>query len=138
MAIRIFQILFVLTFSAPLSSFAGDKYGPFYVDTGSHTCTSIGQEKKVGQIFKAGNDRYFIKETVKYTEKSRFGGGDCRIMSVEEKNISAKLSTGQTVMMPVPVSYTVRAFADCTNNPAKLGSRIATECQFSAETQEFE
>ena len=126
-------VLLVLNINTAMA----ETFGPYNVDTGSHTCTSLGQERKVGKVFSSGEDRYFVRSTVTYSTVSRFGGGDCRIMGVKEKDIYLKLETGQSVRVTVPIGYTVRAFADCTRNPAKLGSRIGTECQFTSQTEEY-
>jgi hypothetical protein len=113
------------------------------VDTGSHTCIRQGQEVKVYDVAEAPSDRFFVESTVRFSEKSRFGAGNCSLTndggkSVEKKTVTLKLANGQTVRADVPVKYYLRAFADCTNNLGKLGSRIGTECVFSGETDEFQ
>lgn len=48
------------------------------VDTGSHTCTSQGQDYKVYAVAEAPPDRFFVESTVKYTIHSQFGSdGNC-------------------------------------------------------------
>jgi hypothetical protein len=105
------------------------------VDTGSHTCTSIGQEKKVYDDAIAGEGRYFVDESL--TTVSQFGAGNCTYESdgagpsVEMKKFKFVDADGAVEMMDKPVRYRIRAFADCTNNPAKLTTQIGTECKFT-------
>jgi len=113
------------------------------VDTGSHTCTKIGQEVKKYETAEAPPDRFFVESTVQFREKSRFGAGNCSFTndggaSVEKKTVTLRLQNGQTVRADVPVKYHLRAFADCTNDPGRLASRIGTECIFSGETDRYE
>ena len=49
------------------------------VDTGSHTCTSIGQEKKVYKDVYVGDSRYFVDDNL--SEVSLFGAGGCEYNS---------------------------------------------------------
>lgn len=108
------------------------------VDTGTHTCTSIGQEKKVYKEIYAGDGRYFIDENL--SEVSRFGAGGCEYSpdggnSYEKKTFCVTDADGDRECQPRLVRVIVRAFADCTNNPAKLATKIATECRFSATSK---
>ncbi len=108
------------------------------VDTGSHTCTSIGQEKKVYKEIYAGDDRYFIDDNL--SEVSKFGAGSCEYSpdggnSYEKKPFCVIDADNEKECQPRLVRVIVRAFADCTNNPTKLQSRIGTECRFTATSK---
>ena len=106
------------------------------VDTGSHTCTKIGQDKKVYENIYAGDGRYFVDP--KFVEESKFGSGNCEYNSdgggeaIQTAKFKFTDADGQVEMMDKPIRYIVRAFADCTNNATKLGSRIGTACRFTA------
>ncbi|MDX2259254.1 MAG: hypothetical protein NW205_10115 [Hyphomicrobiaceae bacterium] len=106
------------------------------VDTGSHTCTSQGQEKKTPGVAVSGSDRYFDEATVSFTEISKFLAGGCSITSVEKRKITVKLENGTTVAVDVPVKYHLLAVGDCTSNLGNIGKRMGTECRFSANTIE--
>lgn len=109
------------------------------VDTGSHTCTSMGQEKKVYKDVYAGDGRYFANPAL--GEVSKFGAGNCEYNSdggapaIQTAQFKFTDADGAVEMMDKPIRYIVRAFADCTNNPGKLGSRIGTECRFTATSK---
>lgn len=107
------------------------------VDTGSHTCTSIGQEKKVYDTAEAGSDRFFIEEQVSFTEVSKFLAGNCTIEGVEKRAILVTLPDGTKAPIRMPVKYTLRAFADCTNDPGNLNRRMSTECAFVGPTVRY-
>jgi hypothetical protein len=107
------------------------------VDTGSHTCTSQGQEVKKFDTAEAGSDRYFIEEKVSYSEKSKFLAGDCTIEGVEKRDVTFTTSEGNKVTIKVPVKYSLRAFGDCTSNLGNIGRRMGTECVFSGPTQRY-
>lgn len=109
------------------------------VDTGSHTCTSVGQEKKVYKDVYAGDSRYFINDNL--SEVSKFGSGSCEYdpeagdNAYQKKSFCVKDADGQPECVPRLVKVRVRAFADCTNNPAKLTTKIGTECRFTATSK---
>ena len=108
------------------------------VDTGSHTCTSTGQEKKVHKEIYAGDGRYFTNESL--STVSTFGKGECAYSpdhgdNYVTKNFCVTDADGQKECSPRLVKVVVRAFADCTNNPLRLGSRIAAECRFTATSK---
>ncbi|KAF0113858.1 MAG: hypothetical protein FD149_2010 [Rhodospirillaceae bacterium] len=90
---------------------------------------------KIQKRFDAPSDSYFLEETVSFNEKSKFGEGYCRIEHVHKKEIEVTLPNGKKIRIKVPIAYDVLAVADCTNNPLKLGSRIGTECEFTAKTE---
>jgi hypothetical protein len=108
------------------------------VDTGSHTCSSNGQEKKVYKDIYAGDSRYFVDPVL--AEVSKFGAGDCQYNSdggapaVQMGKFKLTDADGQVEITDKPVRYIVRAFADCTNNN-RIGSRIGTECRFTATSK---
>lgn len=108
------------------------------VDTGSHTCSSIGQEKKVYKEIYAGDSRYFLNESLGTV--STFGKGECAWSpdhgdSYVTKNFCVTDADGQKECSPRLIKVIVRAFADCTNNPTKIGSHIAAECRFTATSK---
>jgi hypothetical protein len=108
------------------------------VDTGSHTCTSTGQEKKVYKEIYAGDSRYFVGESL--STVSTFGKGECAYSpdhgeNYVTKNFCVTDADGQKECSQRLVKVVVRAFADCTNNPLKLGTRIAAECRFTATSK---
>lgn len=123
----------------PSLALSEEDYGPYKVDTGSHTCDRQGKDVFKEEVFKAPPDRYFVKEKVSFEPVSIFGEGKCQNFGVVgTKDLNVKLPNGQTVQMSVPTAYRVIAVADCTSNLSKVGSRIGTECRFSAKTQEFD
>ena len=124
--------------SGASNAIAGELFGPFTVDTGSHTCTRLGQEYKPSMLFTAPPDRFFDKSTIKVDEVSRFGPGGCSLQYCSEKNIDVTLPSGGKVSMPVIYACNMLATADCTNNPSMIGKRVGTECNFSVELIEFE
>ncbi|MEQ1560789.1 MAG: tetratricopeptide repeat protein [Methyloglobulus sp.] len=109
------------------------------VDTGSHTCTSLGQEMKVYSEVYAGDGRYFVNSILAVMYK--FGAGNCEFNSdggapaIQTGQFKFTDADGQVEIMEKPIRYIVRAFADCTNNPGNLGSRISTECRFTATSK---
>ena len=108
------------------------------VDTGSHTCTSIGQEKKVYKEVYAGDSRYFLNPSL--STVSVFGKGSCEFSpdhanSYETKEFCVTDADGQKECSPRVIRVIVRAFADCTNDPRKLTSRIAAECRFTGTSK---
>lgn len=109
------------------------------VDTGSHTCTKIGQEKKVYDVAEAGQDRYFVNDSL--ATVSMFREGNCTYESdgggpsVTMGRFSFKDADGNNEVMEKPVRYVIRAFGDCTNNPANLGKSMGTECRFTATSK---
>ena len=108
------------------------------VDTGSHTCVSTGQEKKVYKEVYAGDSRYFVNESL--STVSVFGKGECAYSpdhgdSYQTKNFCVTDADGQKECSPRLVKVIVRAFADCTNNPLKKDTRIAAECRFMATSK---
>ena len=109
------------------------------VDTGSHTCTSQGQDIKVYKSILAGENRYFINENLSVV--SQFGAGSCEYSpdhvpdSYVKKIFCVTDADGQQECTPKLVQVIIRAYADCTNNPLKLGSRIGTECRFTATSK---
>lgn len=108
------------------------------VDTGSHTCTSQGQEKKVYKEIYAGDSRYFVNESL--TTVSAFGKGECAYSPDHGENYVTKSfcltdADGQKECTQRLVRVVVRAFADCTMNLSKLGTRIAAECRFTATSK---
>jgi hypothetical protein len=112
------------------------------VDTGNHTCPSIGWDHKVYDVAEAPADRFFVESTVRFDPEGVSGDGNCVFTNdnggaVERKTVTLKLANGQSVRADVPVRYHLRAYADCTNNPRNLGSRVGRECKFSAETDEY-
>lgn len=134
----------ILTLMASGSVFAQKPYTVTKtVDTGSHTCTSQGQDHKAYDVAEAPADRYFVESTVSFGETSKFGDGNCMFTNdggatIDKKTVTLKLENGQTVRADVPIRYHLRAYADCTNNLSKLGSRVGTECRFSGETDRYE
>jgi hypothetical protein len=108
------------------------------IDTGSHTCTSIGMEKKTysDPPITAGESRYFINPAIETV--STYGKGECAYSpdhapdSYVTKSFCVTDADGQRECSPRLVQVIVRAFADCTNNPGNLGSRIGAECKFTA------
>lgn len=113
------------------------------IDTGSHTCTKIGQEEKAYHVAESGSDRFFLENTVRYDEVSKLGGGGCDFTndagsSVERRDVTLKLANGMDVKVSVPVKYYLRAFGDCGNNPGNIGKSMGTECVFSGETSEYQ
>lgn len=138
----------LLTFAA-IAIFAGTAWSqkPYTVtktvDTGSHTCTSQGQDHKAYDVAEAPPDRYFVESTVSFGEVSKFGAGNCEFTNdggatVDKKTVVLKLANGQTVRADVPIRYHLRAYADCTNNVQKLTTRVGTECRFSGETDRYD
>ncbi len=109
------------------------------IDTGSHTCTSIGQEKKVYLPIDAGDSRYFINESLRTV--STYGKGECAYSpdhggdGYVTKVFCVTDADGQQECSPRLVKVIVRAFADCTNDPGRLGSQIAAECRFTATSK---
>ena len=109
------------------------------IDTGSHTCTSIGQESKVYKAIDAGDSRYFINEALGTI--STFGKGECAYSpdhgadAYVKKSFCVTDADGLKECTPRLVKVIVRAFADCTNDPSKIGSRIAAECSFTATSK---
>lgn len=105
------------------------------VDTGEHVCTSIGQEKKVYKTVEAGEGRYFFNEQLGET---KYGAGSCEFNSdgggiaYETKRICAIDAGGEKECASRLVKVVIRAFADCTNHLAKLGTKILTQCRFTA------
>lgn len=106
------------------------------VDTGTHLCTSIGQDIKVYKPISAGEGRYFFGEHL--GEVSKFGAGDCQFNSdgggnaYETKVFCVTDADGEKECAPRLVGVIVRAYADCTNDPRRINSRISTECRFTA------
>lgn len=94
-------------------------------------------------VAEAPPDRFFVESTVRYVPHAQFGDGNCVFTndgggSVEKRTVTLRLQNGATVRADVPVKYYLRAYADCTNNLGKLGSRVGMECTFSGETDRFE
>lgn len=108
-------------------------------DTGSHTCRALGQEVKVYRDVYAGKSRYFSDPTL--AEHSKFGEGNCvytsdgGVPAIQMEKFKFLDADGGVEWIDKPVRFIVRAFADCTNNPAKLGSRIGTECRFTGTSK---
>lgn len=134
------SMVFISFFLIPLKVFPQGFTTPIdvTVDTGSHTCTSPGQEKKVYKEIYAGDNRYFINESL--SETSRFGSGGCEYSpdggnSYEKRNFCVTDADGQRECTPRLVKVNVRAFADCTNDVSRIGSRISTECRFTATSK---
>lgn len=109
------------------------------VDTGSHQCTHQGQEVKVEKGIEAGAGRYFINDSL--GEVSKFGAGSCEFFSDSGENprqtkvFCTTDADGAPECLPRLSKVIVRAFADCTNNLGKIGSRIGTECRFTATSK---
>lgn len=108
------------------------------VDTGSHTCTEIGWDKKDYQDVYAGDGRYFIDD--KLSTVSVFGSGSCEYSpdhpnSYETRRFCVTDADGEKECTSKPVRVIIRAYADCTNNPTNLGSRVGTECRFTATSK---
>lgn len=106
------------------------------VDTGSHSCSSIGQEHKVMKEINAGDSRYFINENL--TMISNFGKGACIYEpdgGVQSKIFCVTDADGQQECLPRVVKVVVRAFADCTMDPLKLTTKVGTECRFTATSK---
>lgn len=136
------QLAHALLFAVvlPTLGFAQGNTAPIDVtaDTGSHTCTSIGQDHKNYKTAYAGDDRYFVDLTL--STVSIFGKGGCEYSpdhspAIENKVFCVTDADGQPECQPRPVKVTIRAYADCTNNPTKLGSQVAAECRFTATTK---
>ena len=108
-------------------------------DTGSHTCTSIGQEVKKYEAAEAGPGRYFAD--AKLETVSMFRAGNCSYESdgagpsITMGRFLFKDADGNDEVMEKPVRYVIRAFGDCTNNPANLTQRMGTECRFTATSK---
>jgi len=106
------------------------------VETGEHICTSIGQEKKSYKAVEAGEGRYFFNEQL--AENSKIGAGSCEFNSdgggiaYETKRMCVIDAGGKRECASRLFRGVIRAFADCTNNPLKLGSKIETKCRFTA------
>lgn len=136
-----FGLLVAMALAVPAYASAAGNTTPIdvTVDTGSHTCTSLGQEKKVYKTIEAGEGRYFFNESL--GETSKFGAGSCEFNSdgggvaYEKKVYCVTDADGDQECSPRLVKVIVRAFADCTNNPTKIGSRIGTECRFTATSK---
>jgi hypothetical protein len=106
------------------------------VDTGSHTCSSIGQDHNVPKEISAGESRYFINENL--TMISNFGRGACtyeRDGGVQTKIFCVTDADGKQECLPRIVKVIVRAYADCTMDPLKLTTRVGTECRFTATSK---
>lgn len=108
------------------------------VDTGSHTCTKIGEDYKIYKDISAGAGRYFHGENLQ--EHSRFGAGNCVFgdgdgSGVTRQNFKFTDADGDTEIQSRVVAVTVRAYADCTNDPLKIGSQVGTECRFTATSK---
>lgn len=110
-----------------------------HVDTGSHTCTSIGQDHKVYQTITAGAGRYFQNPAL--NTHSNFGPGNCTYETdgggpaqvwQKFKLIDAD---GEEEEQDRLVQVTVRAYSDCTNSPARLTTRTARDCKFTATSK---
>lgn len=109
------------------------------VDTGSHTCTKIGQDHKAYQDVFAGKGRYFVNPALDTV--SKFGDGNCVYTSdggaydVRYEKFKFTDADGEVEWMDKPVNFVVRAYADCTNNVLKLASRVGTACRFTATSK---
>lgn len=125
-------------FLIPLKVFSQGGYSTpisVKVDTGSHICTHLGQDYKEYETIYAGDNRYFINEQL--SEISRFGAGNCvyntdGVPPFEKKNFCVTDADGQRECFLRVVRVNVRAYADCTNDPRKIGSSVGTACLFTA------
>ncbi|CUS38069.1 hypothetical protein [Candidatus Nitrospira nitrificans] len=135
------QIFMGVALTAPSYVFAAGNTVPIdvTVDTGSHTCTSIGQDHRAYRDIYAGDGRYFFKEQL--AEKTKFGAGNCEYNSdgggnaYETRSFCVTDADGEKECSQRLVRVIVRAYADCTNNPGKLTSRVGTECRFTATSK---
>lgn len=109
------------------------------VDTGSHICTSLGQERKVYKDIYAGKGRYFVNESLGTV--SKFREGDCQYTTdgggpaVQTEKFKFTDADGAVELMDKPTRYVVRAFGDCTNNLGNIGKTMGTECRFTATSK---
>lgn len=129
-------------FIAPSSGFAQGNTVPIDVtiDTGNHTCTKPGQEHKVYKTIEAGEGRYFFNDNL--GEVSKFGpAGSCEYNSDgggnprETKPFCVTDADGAKECSQRLTKVIVRAFADCTNNLDKIGSKVGRECRFTATSK---
>ncbi|MGS1010069.1 hypothetical protein [Achromobacter anxifer] len=134
------KLSLIFALACPLVALAQGVTAPVDItaDTGSHTCTSQGQDHKNYRTAYAGDDRYFVD--MKLTPVSIFGKGTCEYSpdhkpAIEEKVFYVTDADGKPECQPRPVRATIRAYADCTNDLRKIGSRVAAECRFTATTK---
>lgn len=137
---RLYTLVLLAAAVCPVAAFAQGNTAPADItaDTGSHTCTAQGQDYKNYRTAYAGDSRYFVD--MKLATVSVFGSGGCEYSpdhnpAIEEKVFCVTDADGQPECQPRPVKVTIRAYADCTNNLGKLGSRVGTECRFTATTK---
>ena len=103
--------------------------GPLNItaDTGNHTCTSVGQEGIKVESVKAP-DHHFITR-IEVGTKTAIGEGDCVLFGPGRKRVKVKTPSGSEIEVDVPVSYDLRARADCqTGSHFVPGRRIGREC----------
>lgn len=135
------NLVIALALAVPTYAFAAGNTVPVdvTVDTGSHQCTRQGQDVKVYKEISAGEGRYFFEDHL--GEVSKFGAGSCEFNSdgggvaYETKKFCVIDADGDKECSSRLVKVVVRAYADCTNNLTKIGSRIGTECRFTATSK---
>lgn len=134
------KIFLIFALAGPAAAIAQGVTAPIDItaDTGSHTCTSQGQDHKNYRTASAGDDRYFVD--MKLTTVSIFGKGSCEYSpdhnpAIEEKVFCVTDADGKPECQPRPVKVTIRAYADCTNDLRKINTRVAAECRFTAITK---
>lgn len=137
---KLSRLATLIVVACPFAVFGQGLTAPIDVtaDTGAHTCTAQGQDHKNYKTVNAGEDRYFVD--MKLTTVSVFGSGACEFSpdhppGVKERVFCVTDADGKPECQPRPVEVVIRAYADCTNNLSKLGSRVGTECRFTATSK---
>jgi hypothetical protein len=118
---------------------AQDAYKPDVpVDTGSHTCTHQGQDWNVSHVYEAPPGYHFTENNWRAVEVSKFGAGSCTIEGVRRVPTQVTFPSGRKGTLQLVTGIAVRAYADCTNDFGRIGSRVGTECRLEATTERYD